>query len=144
MTKTQHREQYRRIKRKISALMAALLLALLAPALALAADFSASGLTLTSEPQQLGKPQDRGSARVSVSLPGENPSVAGVNPITGEPYAGAYQPVLVNIDTHPGALPHWGVSAADLIYEMPIQADGSTRSLAVFMSEYPASAGPIR
>ena len=130
-----------KIKKTMMLLLCAALL--LAPALSLAAGFTGGGLTLSSAPQQLGTPEV-GSASVTVSLPGENPAVSGVNPITGEPYSGAYQPALINIDTHPGALPHWGVSAADLIYEMPIQADGSTRSLAVFMGEYPDSAGPIR
>ena len=130
-----------KIKKTMMLLLCAALL--LAPALSLAAGFTGGGLTLSSAPQQLGTPE-AGSASVTVSLPGENPAVSGVNPITGEPFSGAYQPALINIDTHPGALPHWGVSAADLIYEMPIQADGSTRSLAVFMGEYPDSAGPIR
>ena len=46
--------------------------------------------------------------------------------------------------THPAALPHWGAASADLIYEMPIQADGSTRELALFMGDCPDGAGPVR
>ncbi|MBQ2991526.1 MAG: DUF3048 C-terminal domain-containing protein, partial [Clostridia bacterium] len=68
----------------------------------------------------------------------------GVNPITGEKWHGMYHPIGVNIDSHPSALPHWGVSSADIIYEMPIQKDGSTRSYALFMGEIPAYAGPVR
>ena len=70
------------------------------------------------------------STKITVDVPGENDVEDGINPITGEAWSGAYTPILVNIDAHPDALPHWGVSSADLIYEMPIQADGSTRSLA--------------
>ena len=118
--------------------------ALLLPVCASAADFSASGLTVSGTAQQLGAPQSYGGAKVTVSLPGENSALDGVNPNTGEPFSGAYQPILVNIDAHPGALPHWGVSDADLTYEMPIQADGSTRELALFMGTVPDSAGPVR
>ena len=118
--------------------------ALLLPVCASAEDFSASGLTVSGTAQQLGAPQSYGGAKVTASLPGENSALDGVNPITGEPFSGAYQPILVNIDAHPGALPHWGVSDADLTYEMPIQADGSTRELALFMGTVPDSAGPVR
>ena len=41
-----------RWKKPVSLLLAAMVLALLLPALALAADFSASGLTLDTEPQR--------------------------------------------------------------------------------------------
>ena len=131
----------KRFRKLTAALLCA---ALLVPACALAADFSSSGLTVSGTAQQLGAPQGYGGAKVTVSLPGENPVLDGVNPITGEPFSGVYQPTIVNIDAHPGALPHWGVSDADLTYEMPIQADGSTRELALFMGSYPDSAGPVR
>ena len=133
------------MKHSLRWLVAALVLALALPALALGEmDVSASGITVSGTAQQLGKPQSYGSSKVTVTVPADNPAQDGVNPITGEPYSGAYQPVLVNIDSHPRALPHWGVASADLIYEMPIQRDGSTRQLALFMSEYPESAGPVR
>ena len=133
------------MKKRFSVLSAALLCAaLLLPACAFAADFSSSGLTVSGTAQQLGAPAGYGGATVTRALRGENPVPDGVNPITGEPFSGAYQPILVSIDAHPGALPHWGVSDADLIYEMPIQADGSTRELALFMGSSPDSAGPVR
>ena len=111
---------------------------------ACAQDFADAGFLADGTAQQLGAPKDYGSERVTVDVPGENPVIEGINPITGEPYAGEYTLTLVNIDTHPRALPHWGVSSADLIYEMPIQAAGDTRSVALFMGEYPAYAGPVR
>ena len=107
-------------------------------------DLSITGLTAPGSAQQLGAPEDYGSAKITVSIPGENPALEGVNPLTGEAFSGAYRPTLVAIDAHPGALPHWGVGSADITYEMPIQADGSTRELALFMGEYPDGAGPVR
>ena len=81
------------------------------------------------------------SRKITVNVPDENPAQDGINPLTGESWYGNYYPILVNIDAHPEALPHWGVASADLIYEMPIQADGSTRELALFMGDYPDGAG---
>lgn len=107
-------------------------------------DLSTTGLTASGSAQQLGTPDHYGSAKITVSIPGENLAQEGVNPLTGEAFSGAYRPALVSIDAHPGALPHWGVSSADITYEMPIQADGSTRQLALFMGEYPDGAGPVR
>ena len=127
------------------ALACASLAALLAlPAGAMAEAVAMSGLTTGGTAQQLGAPASYGSETVTMTMPQENPVVEGVNPITGLPYTGEYQPILVSIDASPAALPHWGASAADLIYEMPIQADGSTRSLAVFMGDIPEGAGPVR
>ena len=64
--------------------------------------------------------------KISVNVPQENPVVDGINPLTGEVWTGDYRPIGVNIDQHPEALPNWGVASADIIFEMPIQADGST------------------
>lgn len=130
--------------RLLAAGMITLMMAVPAAAGAAPFDLASTGLSASGSAQQLGNPKSYGSEKVTVSLPEENPVIDGVNPITGEPFSGAYQPTLVNIDTHPNALPHWGVSSADLIYELPIQADGSTRSLALFMGDYPDSAGPVR
>ena len=84
------------------------------------------------------------SLKITVDVPGENPVIDGINPLTGETWYDYYYPIAVNIDSHPDALPHWGVASADIIYEMPVQKDGSTRSVALFMGEIPAFAGPIR
>ena len=107
-------------------------------------DLSASGLNTSGYAQQLGAPKSYGSEKLSLKMPKENAVQDGVNPITGEAFSGEYRPTLVSIDAHPAALPHWGVASADLIYEMPIQADGSTRELALFMGDYPDGAGPVR
>ena len=68
------------------------------------------------------------SRKITVNVPDENPAQDGINPLTGESWYGNYYPILVNIDAHPEALPHWGVASADISYEMPIQSDGSTRA----------------
>ena len=107
-------------------------------------NISDAGLTVSGSAQQLGKPDSFGSEKITVPIPEDNALQSSVNPITGESWQGDYRPVLVNIDSHPRALPHWGIASADLIYELPIQADGSTRQVALFMGEYPELAGPVR
>lgn len=84
------------------------------------------------------------SMKITVDVPGENPVEDGVNPITGEPWQGKYYPIQIQLDSHPDALPHWGIASADLVYEMPVQKDGSTRSVAIYMSSIPSFTGPIR
>lgn len=84
------------------------------------------------------------SRKITVNVPDENPAQDGINPLTGESWYGNYYPILVNIDAHPEALPHWGVASADISYEMPIQSDGSTRSAMLFMGTIPSGAGPVR
>ena len=84
------------------------------------------------------------SRKISVNVPGENEAVDGINPLTGEVWNGTYRPIGVNIDQHPEALPNWGVASADIIFEMPIQADGSTRAFALFLGDIPSYAGPVR
>ena len=84
------------------------------------------------------------SMSVTLPIPAENPVQEGVNPLTGEVWYGTYHPIMVNIDTHPDGWPHWGVSSADITYELPLQSDGSTRSVALFMGNIPAWAGPVR
>lgn len=84
------------------------------------------------------------SQNITVRMPGENPDIPGINPLTGENWVGLYHPVLVSTDNHPEALPHWGTSYADILYEFPIQMDGSTRMIALYMGEKPTYAGPVR
>ena len=84
------------------------------------------------------------SQSVTMNMPGENPDIPGINPLTGENWVGLYHPILVSTDNHPEALPHWGTSSADILYEFPIQMDGSTRMLALYMSEKPSFVGPVR
>ena len=84
------------------------------------------------------------STRISVNIPPENPAEPGKNPLTGEDWNGYYHPVMVQIDASHAALPHWGVSSADIMYEMPLHREGDTRSTALFMGTIPPYAGPVR
>lgn len=70
-------------------LAAGMLLAILAvPAGASAADFSASGLTVSGSAQQLGAPASYGSKTITtVTMPSENPVQEGINPLTGEAFS---------------------------------------------------------
>lgn len=103
-------------------------------------DLSASGLNTSGYAQQLGRAE---ILRLGKAFPQDAQGKRGTGwrkPHYGEAFSGEYRPTLVSIDAHPAALPHWGVASADLIYEMPIQADGSTRELALFMGDYPDGA----
>ncbi len=127
--------------KRVMALALGLLL-LAAPLYSLATDRSVEYVAVTGDDAQY-------SERPSISVPGggfpENEWIQGTNPNTGLPWEGDYRPILVNIDTHPDARPNWGVYSADVIYEMPLQADGSTRSVALFIGDVPTSgAGPVR
>ncbi|MBR1408454.1 MAG: DUF3048 domain-containing protein [Clostridia bacterium] len=84
------------------------------------------------------------STAVSRAIPPENPAEAGINPLTGETWSGRYHPIMVQTDADPNALPHWGVSSADIIYELPLHSMGNTRQVALYMSEIPSIAGPVR
>ncbi len=84
------------------------------------------------------------SMNITLNMPGENPVIDGVNPLTGESYNGSYTPILVNIDTNELGWPHWGLSSADIVYEMPLHSNGTTRVAALFLGDIPPYAGPVR
>jgi len=65
------------------------------------------------------------------------------SPFTGEPVT-ALGPVLaVKIDNLAPARPQTGLSAADIVYAVPVEG-GLSRFLAVFSSHLPPVAGPVR
>jgi hypothetical protein len=116
--------------------------AALALLLALPAGVSAQDLSYVT---LTGKEKDYSTTVTAIKVPvEENPVIEGENPLTGEPWEGEYKPVMTTIDTHPDAYPLWGVSSADIMFEMPIQKDGSTRGLALYMGEIPEGSGPVR
>ena len=84
------------------------------------------------------------STVITARIPPENSPIKGENPLTGEVWHGLYHPILVQTDADPNALPHWGVSSADLTYELPLYMDGNTRQVVLFMSKIPHLAGPVR
>lgn len=82
---------------------------------------------------------------IRLKQPGANPLIPGESPTTGLPSASnKYIPILVQIDNSLGAIPQWGISAADVMYELPIQGMGWTRLTALFADQHPDEAGPVR
>jgi predicted PurR-regulated permease PerM len=74
-----------------------------------------------------------------------NSSVQGVSATTGLPSNNlTYIPILTQIDNNLEAIPQWGISFADIMYELPIQGQGWTRLTALFSDRYPQEAGPVR
>jgi hypothetical protein len=75
--------------------------------------------------------------------PGPSRSSALTSPFTGEPVA-ALGPVLaVKIDNLAPARPQTGLTAADIVYVLPVEG-GLSRFLAVFSSRFPPVIGPVR
>lgn len=76
-----------------------------------------------------------------------NPEIEGVSPTTGLPWEGRYQPILVQFDNATGGVDkvrHWGIDAADVVYETPLASNGTTRISALFSDHMPEAAGPVR
>ena len=81
--------------------------------------------------------------RGTPSRPGPSLSSALTSPFTGEPVA-ALGPVLtVKIDNLAPARPQTGLTAADIVYVLPVEG-GLSRFLAVFSSRFPPVIGPVR
>ena len=69
-----------------------------------------------------------------------NPVIEGESPTTGLPWEGRYQPILVQFDNAYGGVDkvrHWGIDAADVVYETPLASNGTTRISALFSSKLP-------
>ena len=80
---------------------------------------------------------------VKASYP-DNPVIAGESPTTGLPFSGPYTPILMVVDNAPAAYPHWGVSQADIMFQVPNMGGGATKLLALFSDHMPTRAGGIR
>ena len=122
------------LNRKFASVLALILLACIAVFSAAAEEVSYLQLPLPG----------MSSTYISVNIPQENQAEKGKNPLTGEDWVGYYHPIMVQIDASHAALPHWGVSSADIMYEMPLHSQGDTRSVALFMGTIPPYAGPVR
>ena len=89
-----------------------------------------------------------GTIKRNIKLPNnvaENPIIAGESPTTGLPTQNTrYVPILVQIDNNLAAIPQWGISRADIIYEMILTGQGDTRLTALFSDQYPSEVGPVR
>ncbi len=73
-----------------------------------------------------------------------NPLIPGESMTTGLAADTPYLPVLVNIDNVAGAWPQWGITEADIIYEMPVYSRTLTRLMALFAYSHPENVGPVR
>ena len=71
------------------------------------------------------------------------------NPLTGEAGYSAElldnRPILMSVENHPDARPQWGISSADIVWEM-VAEGGITRMLLMFAdaSRLPDKVGPTR
>ena len=82
---------------------------------------------------------------IKLTKSGSNPAIPGESSVTGLPNTNdSYIPILSQIDNNLGALPQWGISHADIMYELPIAGGGLTRLTALFSDSYPEEAGPVR
>ena len=65
------------------------------------------------------------------------------SPFTGEPVASPGLVLAVKIDNLAAARPQTGLTAADIVYVLPVEG-GLSRLLAVFSSHFPQVIGPVR
>ena len=90
----------------------------------------------------------KGKLKTSIKLKktyASNPVIEGVSSTTGLPVSGEeYTPILIVLDNAEEAYPHWGVSDADIIFQIPNAGSGATKLLALFADHYPATAGGVR
>lgn len=74
-----------------------------------------------------------------------NPAEEGISPLTGLPTGGEpYTPILVVINNTLESYPHWGLSAASILFQMPNDGFANTKLMALFADEYPELAGGTR
>ena len=66
-----------------------------------------------------------------------------LSPFTGEPVKSLARVLAVKIDNIVYARPQTGLTAADIVYVLPVEG-GLTRFLAVFSSHFPPVIGPVR
>lgn len=120
----------------------------------LTAGVSSEGFSLSpATVEDFASPEDT-SVTVKASLepttpvltyPDANPATDGINPYTGLSSSNkAYTPVVMVLDNAEEAYPHWGVSQADIIFQIPNAGSGVTKLLALFGESYPDQAGPVR
>ncbi len=83
------------------------------------------------------------SVPLKASYP-DNPVIPGESSTTGLPFNDIYVPILCVIDNAEDAHPHWGISKADIMYQVPHMGRGATRLLALFADQVPEKAGGVR
>ncbi len=74
-----------------------------------------------------------------------NPVLPEYNPFTGLPASeAAFTPIMLVLDNAEEAYPHWGVSGADIIFQVPGAGSGVTKLMALYSGSFPEQAGPVR
>ncbi len=74
-----------------------------------------------------------------------NPVLPEINPFTGLAATDVVMtPIVMVLDNAEDAYPHWGVSQADILFQVPNAGSGATKLLALFAGSYPEQAGPVR
>jgi hypothetical protein len=97
-----------------------------------------------------------GLVLAGVLLPGGSPGSGGdttatspparthlTSPFTGEPVTSLRRVLAVKIDNIVYARPPTGLSAADIVYLLPVEG-GLSRIMAIYSSHYPPVVGPVR
>lgn len=75
----------------------------------------------------------------------DNEVISGVSSTTGLPASGeAFTPILMVVDNSENAHPHWGLSQADILFQIPNAGAGATKLMALFADQYPEAAGGVR
>lgn len=76
----------------------------------------------------------------------EEPEVADANPLTGEAVdkeSLPARPMMVSTDNVNEAIPQYGISRADIVYEVPVEG-AQSRLEAIYYSDIPDRVGPCR
>lgn len=77
-------------------------------------------------------------------VPTPTPTPVPTSPTTGLPYLGEYHPINVMIENHAAARPQFGMSQADIVYELLMEGRTCTRFMCVFNDNIPTFVGPVR
>lgn len=101
-------------------------------------------LTLCSASGETAVTPDMSLTVSSADFSEMNPAVKGQSPFTGLPCAENYTPIMIPLDNSPEGHPLWGVSDADILFQVPLAENGATRFLALFSDAYPEQAGGVR
>jgi len=102
------------------------------------------GSVACAEDMTLIKNTTKNSVKLKKSY-ADNPVVEGISPTTGLPASGeVFTPIMVVLDNSEAAHPHWGVSQADVIFQVPNAGEGATKLLALFADHYPEQVGGVR
>ena len=103
------------------------------------------GCKANTVPEAPASPEEVGEEESSDTIEEEEPEPPGEpSPFTGLPVAEIYnRPYAIIVENLPQARPQSGLSAAEIVYEVPVEGY-ITRFLAFFISPYEDDIGPVR